>query len=277
MKDVTFLSCVTDSGANIRGSMYGGLKIKESLLLRSQENISFKEYYSNHKDSEQNIKQIVTECAIDFKTELEEGRFPILLGGDHSCAMASISAIGNYCKERGRPLYVFWFDAHADINTTATSETGNIHGMPVAMLSGLDMTGRIIKPGVYLELNNFFLLGARSIDKEEKNTLNTNKIKFAPDFKSCIEIIKEGVKNSPDNAYFHISFDVDSLDPKVASGVSTPEENGFKIEEALEMLNLITKDKRFYSMDIVEYNPKYDTEDNKTLKEINKIIDLVLE
>lgn len=276
MKNTTFFSCVTDSGANIRGSNNGGLKIKESLLLNGRKYIVFKEYYSTHKNPEDNIRQIVNECSVDIKEHLDNGNFPVLLGGDHSCAMASISAIGTYCKENNRPLYTFWFDAHSDIHTTETSETGNIHGMPVAMLSGLDMTGRIIKPGIYLDLNKFFLLGARSIDKEEKKTLNDNKIVFAPDFIHCLEIIKNVIKNSPENAYFHISFDVDCLDPNVASGVSTPEENGFKIEEALKLLQLIIKDKRFQSIDIVEYNPDYDTEDKKTLKEINKIIDLFL-
>lgn len=275
MKNVRYLSCVTDSGANIRGSKNGGLKIKEMLINKGTNPSKFREYVSEEKDAEKNIHDIVQSCSEDFKKELNEGKFPILLGGDHSCAMASISAIGNYCKENNRPLFVFWFDAHSDIHTTETSETGNIHGMPVAMLSGLDKTGRIITPGKYLDLNRFYLLGARSIDTEEKQILKDNHILFAPDFKHCVEIIKHALKSSTEDSYFHISFDVDCLDPSVASGVSTPELNGFKIEEALELLKMITKDRRFQSMDIVEYNPEYDTTDKKTLKEIEKIIELV--
>lgn len=275
MKNVTYLSCVTDSGANIRGSKNGGLKIKEMLINKGTNPSKFREYVSEEKDAEKNIHDIVQSCSQDFKKELNEGKFPILLGGDHSCAMASISAVGNYCKENNRPLFVFWFDAHSDIHTTDTSETGNIHGMPVAMLSGLDTTGRIITPGKYLDLNRFYLLGARSIDKEEKKILRDNHILFAPDFKHCVEIIQHALKSSTEDSYFHISFDVDCLDPSVASGVSTPEVNGFKIEEALELLKMITKDSRFQSMDIVEYNPEYDTADKKTLKEIEKIIELV--
>lgn len=276
MKNVTFLSCVTDAGANIRGSSNGGLDIKKSLLENEKfQDVSFKEYYSQEKEAQNHIKEIVNNCSKDFESELRNDKFPILLGGDHSCAMASISAVGRFCQKKNNPLYVFWFDAHSDIHTTETSETGNIHGMPVAMLSGLDNTGRIITPGKYFDLKNFYLLGARSIDREEKEILKHHGVFFAPDYKHCVEIIKHAIKYSPENAYFHISFDVDCLDPNVASGVSTPEENGFKIEEALQLLGLITKDKRFQSMDIVEYNPNYDSQDKKTLQEIHKIIDLV--
>lgn len=274
MKNVRYLSCLTDSGANIRGSKHGGLKIKERLIKKGQSPLLFREYESKEKNSEKNIKEIVNRCSKDFREELNQGNFPILIGGDHSCAMASISAIGNYCIDNGRQLFVFWFDAHADIHTSETSETGNIHGMPVAMLSGLDKTERIIKNYQYIDLKRFYLLGARSIDKEEKRILKEQNIIFAPDFKNCLKIITDAISSSDENAYFHISFDVDCLDPTIASGVSTPEENGFNIEEALELLKLITNDDRFQSMDIVEYNPKYDTKDKKTLNEIEKIIEL---
>lgn len=275
MKKYTFLSCLTDLGANIRGSANGSIEIKKEILNSFPKN-SFKDFSSVESVPEKNIKEIITNCSYDFQLSLENREFPILLGGDHSCAMASIYAASQFCLKNNKELYVFWFDAHADINTTESSETGNIHGMPVAMLSGLDKTGRIIPAGNHLNLNNFYLFGARSIDNAEKEILKNNHIKFAHDYQKSEKILKNAIKNAPENAYFHISFDVDCLDPKVASGVSTPEENGFTVEEGLNLISHISNDSRFSSLDVVEYNPLYENKEKQTLNAIKKLFELVL-
>lgn len=274
MKNYTFLSCLTDLGANIRGSARGSIEIRKEILNNHSQD-KFKDFSSIKTNPEKHLKEIITNCSIEFQESLNKGEFPILLGGDHSCAMASIYAASQFCKKNKKELYVFWFDAHADINTTETSETGNIHGMPVAMLSGLDKTGRIIPPGNHLKLDNFYLFGARSIDKAEKDILKYNNVKFAHDYQKSENILKNAIKNAPTNAYFHISFDVDCLDPKIASGVSTPEENGFTVEEGLKLISVISNDSRFSSLDVVEYNPLYDNKEKQTLSAIKKLFELV--
>lgn len=275
---ISFISCLTDLGANIRGSAKGSIPIVK--LLKEKENKSFN--YFDIKSSEtipkNNIKEIVSKASEIHLEELHKRHTPVLLGGDHSCAMASISSASQYCEKHNIPLYVFWFDAHADINTQESSETGNIHGMPVAMLMNIDKSGLILENKEYLNKDKFFLFGARSIDQGEKEILLQNNITYYPDnFLASNKAIKEIIEHCPENAYFHISFDVDCLMTQFAPGVSTPEAGGFSTKEALKLLEPLFKDKRTMSLDIVEYNPDKDTIAQKTLKQIQKIVDLFLE
>lgn len=275
---ISFISCLTDLGANIRGSAKGSIPIVKLLKEKNSKQFNFFEISSSETIPKNNIKDIVSNASEVHLQELNKKHTPVLLGGDHSCAMASISSASQYCEKHNIPLYVFWFDAHADINTQESSETGNIHGMPVAMLMNIDKSGLILENKEYLNKDKFFLFGARSIDQGEKEILAQNNITYYPDNylvsnKALIEIIK----NCPENAYFHISFDVDCLMTQFAPGVSTPEPGGFSTKEALKLLEPLFKDKRTVSLDIVEYNPNKDTQSQKTLKQIDKIVDLFLE
>lgn len=278
-RNYSFLSCVTDKGANIRGSAYGSQEITKLLLEKKYNKINkkFQIFKSELSKAEDNIKEIVLSASNSYLKELESNNFPILLGGDHSCSMSSIMACSKYAKKNNRPFYVLWFDAHADINTKEQSETGNIHGMPVAMLMNIDKSELIIPNEQYLKPSNFNLYGARSIDDEEKKNLNMYNINWInDDYLKCKENILLLLKNIEENAFIHISFDTDCLNPITAPGVSTPVKGGFSIEEALMMLSDVFVDKRFQSLDIMEYNPFYDDK-KTTLKQIEKIIDLLFE
>lgn len=265
-------SCESDSGANVPGSAYGPKKLKNLFI---NENNQFIDYKSKETNKILNIKEIVNKCSVDYLKKLKEEKyFPILLGGDHSLSMGSISACSKYCQEKGIPLYIFWFDAHTDINLYESSETKNIHGMPLAMLSNLDKSGLILDNQKYIDLNNLYIFGARSIDNQEKINLKENNIFYSNNYYDCLNKIKNLLKILPKNSFFHISFDIDCLDPNVASGVSTPEKNGFNTKELINLINPIFNDNRFKSLDIVEYNPIYD-KNNQTLNNIKKIVELL--
>lgn len=276
MQKFTFLSCLTDAGANIRGSSNGPIEIKAKLFGKEM-NAQFYDFSSKEKNPANNIKEIVANASQEHLKSLSNESFPVLLGGDHSCAMASISSSSQFCEKTNIPFYVFWFDAHSDIHTTDTSETGNIHGMPVAMLTNLDKSGLVLHPKEYLKSSNFFLFGARSIDDAEQKILKDNGILFCKDdFSQCRGTIEKLLKDCPQNSFIHVSFDVDCLCPEDAPGVSTPEHGGFKINEALDLLAPLFADHRFKALDVVEYNPTYDSKNQQTLNHIDKIFDLLL-
>ncbi len=183
---------------------------------------------------------------------IREGGKPIFLGGDHAMSMGSISAVARHCAEIGKTLAVVWIDAHADYNTPATSLSGNMHGMPLAFLTGEPS----LRP----------LLGDRpftSVDKEERRRLRDAHIQ-------CVDmgmIDKFGVSNMVEqvlyriggkNVHLHVSLDVDSLDPSVAPGVGTTVPGGLTYREAHLMLELLHGSGLVGSLDIVELNPFLD-------------------
>ena len=148
------------------------------------------------------------------------GVFPILLGGDHSLAIGSIAGIAAYCAEREVPLSVLWLDAHADFNTPATTLSGNLHGMPVAVLTGAGPAQPIIEAARIIQL------GVRSVDHAEKalvieSGLEVNDMRLIDE--RGMRKIMDGVlgRLAGMGGHVHVSFDVDFLDPSIAPGVAT--------------------------------------------------------
>ena len=196
--------------------------------------------------------------------ELSEGHLPILLGGDHSLAIGSISAVARRCRETGKKLRVLWFDAHADLNTTTMTPSGNIHGMPVACLCGhgpellTGIGGHVptIKPSEIRQI------GVRSVDDGEKAFLHQLGIEVF-DMRYIDEI---GMRETMDQAlagvysetHLHVSLDVDFLDPDIAPGVGTPVRGGPTYREAQLCMEMIADTGRLSSLDIVEINPALD-------------------
>ncbi|HUY83684.1 MAG TPA: arginase [Steroidobacteraceae bacterium] len=196
--------------------------------------------------------------------ELAAGRLPILLGGDHSLSIGSISAVARHCRHIGRPLRVFWLDAHADFNTNALTPSGNVHGMPVACLCGhgppalVEMSGRrpAIAPG------EIRLIGIRSVDQGEKRFvhevgLEVFDMRYVDEvgMRRTLEAALEGLAA---DAHVHVSFDVDFLDPDIAPGVGTTVPGGPSYREAQLCMEMIADTGRLGSLDLMELNPALD-------------------
>ena len=201
--------------------------------------------------------------------ELHANRLPILLGGDHSLSIGSISAVARHCRERHQKLRVLWFDAHADFNTATLTPSGNIHGMPVACLCGHGPDGLIDIGGFSPALNpkDIRQIGIRSVDEGEKRLVHEAGIEvFDMRF-----IDETGMRHAMELAlaligpdtHLHVSLDVDFLDPDIAPGVGTTVRGGPTYREAQLCMEMIADTGRLASLDVVELNPALDVR-NKT-------------
>ncbi len=196
---------------------------------------------------------------------LRTGNFPILLGGDHSLAIGSIAALARHCADEGKPLSVLWLDAHADFNTPEASPSGNIHGMPVAVVAGygppqLTDLGPA-KP--MLDAARIIQVGIRSVDSVEKRKVVESRL-VVYDMRQIDEI---GMRETMDRVltrlravggHLHVSFDVDFLDPGIAPGVGTTVPGGPTYREAQLCMEMIYESGLMASLDLMELNPAYD-------------------
>lgn len=203
---------------------------------------------------------------------LQAGQLPLLLGGDHSLAIGSISAVARHCHAAGRPLRVLWFDAHADFNTAALTPSGNIHGMPVASLCG-DGPPELVGIGGFsagrpaLNPQALRQIGIRSVDAGEKRLVHAAGIevfdmRFIDEhgMRAAMELALAGMEAS---THLHLSLDVDFLDPEIAPGVATTVRGGPTYREAQLCMEMVADTGRLASLDIVELNPAFDSH-NKT-------------
>jgi arginase len=196
--------------------------------------------------------------------ELQLGRLPIMLGGDHCLAVGSISAVARHCRSTGRKLRVLWLDAHADFNTSAITPSGNLHGMPVACLCGLGPQALIELSGEVPALQPRALrqIGIRSVDEGEKRLVQAQGLEVF-DMRYVDEM---GMGHAMDlalatldaNTHLHVSFDVDFLDPDIAPGVATTVRGGPTYREAQLCMEMIADSGRMASLDVVELNPAFD-------------------
>ncbi|RFU30613.1 hypothetical protein B7463_g5749, partial [Scytalidium lignicola] len=194
-----------------------------------------------------------------------EGRLVLTLGGDHSIAIGTISGTARAIRERlGREMAVIWVDAHADINTPETSDSGNIHGMPVAFLTGLareereDIFGWIKDEG-RISVKKLVYIGLRDVDPGEKKILRENGIRAF----SMHDIDRHGIGRVMDMALghigndtpIHLSFDVDALDPMWAPSTGTPVRGGLTLREGDYIAECVHETGSLVAMDLVEVNP----------------------
>jgi arginase len=209
--------------------------------------------------------------------ELEAGRLPIMLGGDHCLGIGSISAVARYCRARGRNLRVFWLDAHTDFNTSTISPSGNIHGMPVACLCGKGPDELVSLSDVVPVIDASVLrqIGIRSVDIEEKRLVHDMGVEIYDmryiDEVGMRRVMEEALAGLDDNSHLHVSFDVDFLDPSIAPAVGTTVPGGPNYREAQLCMEMIADSGRMGSLDIVELNPALD-EHNRTAE---LVVDLV--
>lgn len=289
----------SDLGLLINGAKYGPKKLSEVLKNeRSIQNIYNIESYDIEKSTDINDKYKNIEYINLFNKKLfdrvtktiDEGNFPITLGGDHSIVIGSALASIN----KNLKLGIIWIDAHGDFNTPETSSTGNIHGYPFSCCCGYHCEELRSFSDLTFNPKNAVLFGGSAIDyPEEYNNLKEAGVTII----SYEEIRKEGVEKSLNKAFsialngtngVHISYDLDSINPEYAPGVSTPEgpnvqrqvasyildnkSYGFSSDEVKEIMNLINSRKKdVKSFDLVEFNPLNDISD-KTLDIAHLII-----
>ncbi|WP_040160514.1 arginase [Nigerium massiliense] len=196
--------------------------------------------------------------------ELADGRFPIMLGGDHSLAIGSISAVAAHCRATGKKLRVIWVDAHADFNTAELTPSGNIHGMPVACLTGHGpkelTTLSDVEPA--LGHDEIRQVGLRSVDPGEKKFLFDEGVEVF-DMRYIDEVgmratMARALEGVDDNTHVHLSLDLDFVDPAVAPGVGTPVVGGPTYREAQLVMEMLADVGRLGSIDLVEVNPALD-------------------
>ena len=196
---------------------------------------------------------------------LEEGCSPLILGGDHSLSIGTVAAVSDHYRDQGEKVGLIWVDAHTDMNTPETTPSGNIHGMVLSVLTGrgpeplLEIGGRI--PAVSPE--NVTVLGARDIDPPEKDRVRETGIRVI----SMSEIDERGIGACMDEAMaragngtrgYHLSFDLDGIDPMEAPGVGTPVPGGLTYREAHLICEKAARSGGVLSLEVVELNPVLD-------------------
>ena len=198
------------------------------------------------------------------RTVMEEGDFPLFIGGDHSVAIGTVSAVTG-----DEPVGLIWLDAHGDFNTPETSPTGNIHGMPLASLVGeghpdLVNVGR---PGAKMNPENIVLIGQRDLDPAEKKRLRSSGITVFTmrdiDEQGISAVANKTVMKFAHLKRIHLTVDMDALDPVEAPGVGTPVPGGITYREAHLLMEILADSGKVGSMDLVEINPILDVA-NKT-------------
>ncbi|MDQ7990061.1 MAG: arginase [Candidatus Dactylopiibacterium sp.] len=198
-----------------------------------------------------------------------DDKMPILLGGDHSLAIGSISAVARHCRRVGKKLRVLWLDAHADFNTSVITPSGNIHGMPVACLCGHgpDPLTSMSDQVPALDPWSIYQIGIRSVDQGEKRLvhevgLDVFDMRFI-DENGMRHTMEQALLGLDEDTHLHVSFDVDFLDPEIAPGVGTLVPGGPTYREAQLCMEMIADTGRLASLDVVELNPALDVR-NKT-------------
>jgi arginase len=197
---------------------------------------------------------------------LDAGALPLVLGGDHSVAAGSVAAAAAWARQTGdRRMGLLWIDAHGDMNTPATSPSGNVHGMPLAALLGPDPQelARIggFSPKVLPE--HTVLVGVRNLDEREKQLVRDSHVHVFTmkdiDRQGIASIAEQAVKLAgTGTAGIHVSFDMDVCDPAIAPGVGTPVKGGLDYREAHMMMEIVADSGRLTSLDLVEVNPTLD-------------------
>eukprot|EP01013_Petalomonas_cantuscygni_P016554 TRINITY_DN33565_c0_g1_i1.p1 TRINITY_DN33565_c0_g1~~TRINITY_DN33565_c0_g1_i1.p1 ORF type:complete len:358 (+),score=65.77 TRINITY_DN33565_c0_g1_i1:216-1289(+) len=215
----------------------------------------------------QDIKSFCEELRDCVHKDLDDGHFPLVLGGDHSVAMGTISGIsGYYQKTEKRKPGVIWIDAHTDMNTPETSPSGNIHGMPLTSLLGVghpDLV-QINQCERSLDPENVVLFGIRDVDPTEVPLVEALGVRCITmseiDARGFLTCAREAVQiaTSDSTAGVHISLDMDGIDPEFAPGVGTAVPGGLSLREVHTLLELAAETKRLVGMEVVETNPTLD-------------------
>lgn len=288
MKNIDIIAACSDLGVHVNGTKLGPEVLinninKDDLnkikIINCDNNYIKETNINNKKKNLNKINSFNQKLYNEATSTLANNSFPITLGGDHSIAIGSSLASVNKYENMG----IIWFDAHGDFHTFETTQTGNIHGLPFAVVTGYEKNLLSdFHKGNYFNLKNAVLLGARDIDEPHEldnlkkagvTIITTNDIKkygVEAMYKKAFEIASNGTNG------IHISYDLDCIDCDIAPGVSIPVKNGINLDEAYCFVDYILKNKNnVKSIDLVELNPLRDN--NKITEKIaftilNKLI-----
>ena len=275
---VSVFGVPTDIGASRRGASMGPEALRVAGLVEAiaARGIDVRDLGDVHGprnptsapvDGYRHLDEVVAwnRAVFDMSTrELQAGRLPIMLGGDHCLGIGAIAAVAAHCRTTGKKLRVLWLDAHADFNTREITPSGNIHGMPVACLCGLGpdvLTGMAgFTPAITPD--QIRQIGIRSVDPGEKRLVQQHGLDIY-DMRYIDEIgmkrvMEQALAGVDADTHLHVSFDVDFLDPGIAPGVGTTVPGGPNYREAQLAMEMIADSGRMGSLDIVELNPVLD-------------------
>lgn len=292
MKNFSIINACSDFGVHINGAKLGpeaiSKDLKESEIVKKISNFYTLHAEEANKELDKNNKKKNLNPVNTFNTKLynlideivTKSEFPITLGGDHVIAIASALASINTNKNMG----IIWVDAHGDYNTFETTQSGNLHGLPYAVITNYEKKLLAdFHKGNFYNPKNAVILGGRDIDELELpniqdagvtliSTEDIHKYGAEAMFKKAMEIASNGTNG------VHISYDLDVIDPKIAPGVSIPAADGINLDEAYKIADLINNEinkSTIKSLDLVELNPLLD-KDKVTEKIALEIIERVL-
>lgn len=270
MKDINFISACSDLGVHVCGSEKGPTLLTSNFNIKNyileKENIEKSMDPNDLRKNEKHINNFTKKVFDTALTILNDNKTPLLIGGDHSTVIGSALASQKYNDNIG----IIWVDAHGDYNTFETTKSGNIHGLPLASITGYkcaELTNFITNN--FINPKNCVVVGARSIDPWEiGNMVDAGVCIFTTeDIKNegADVIMKKAIDIATHNTNgVHISLDLDVIDPVIAPGVSIPEDNGISDTEMYLIVDEMLKHKDLVrSIDLVELNPDLDI-DNKT-------------
>lgn len=279
-KPIRIINVPLDLGASRRGTDAGpsafrvaGLKkaiqslgytdVRETdVAISSMETVPPGDSSARYKDE---ILAACTQLAEHTRDALDAGEWPLVIGGDHSIAMGTVSGASAHLSRADGKLGVIWFDAHGDMNLPETSPSGNVHGMPLAHLLGYgdpQLSGILgVHPAV--DAQHVVLIGIRAIDEDERDFIHASgvtaftmreidQLGMSRVAVEALEIVNNGT------AGFHVSFDLDGCDPEVIPGTGTVVPGGVSFREAHLLLEECAADGRMTSMEVVELNPFLD-------------------
>ena len=280
MNDIKFICACSDLGVNVDGAQFGPTKLLDefnnfdSFIINKKNCIKS----SDPLDLKKNLMEVNEFNSKLFSEVKNNNKFPIILGGDHSIAIAS--ALGSRTKHN---IGIIWIDAHLDYNTFNTTITGNLHGLPLAAINGLcsDLT---YFTNIFINPKNTVVVGYRSMEENREIEMNNIKKSGVTVFTED-DIKKQGIDYIMDKAFeiacsntdgVHISYDLDVINPIICPGVSVPECGGLSYDEAITVINKIKQNIYLVkSFDLVEFNPFNDI-DNKTFNIAKDILNVII-
>src|ERR671935_719437 len=224
------------------------------------------ELRDEHKKYIRDIAKVCQKLYQTASTSFDEGAMPIVLGGDHSIAAGSVGAAAEWAKRtKGLPIGLLWIDAHGDMNTPATSLSGNVHGMPLAALLGGE-PAELAKIGTFSPKvlpAHTVLIGVRNLDEREKIAVRDSHVHVFTmkdiDRQGIASIVEQAVDLAGSGtAGIHVSFDMDVCNPLIAPGVGTPVRGGLDYREAHMIMEIVADSGLLTSLDLVEVNPTLD-------------------
>ncbi len=304
--EVRLIEAASEIGAGKRGTSMGMAALRvaawkkgselfghaEESILRDENDVLYEDDKSPNAHHIDGLIRFESDLAYEVYKYLRSNIFPIVIGGDHSIAIGSVSGTKMaYTSER---LGLVWIDAHADLHSPFTTPSGNVHGMPLALLMNIekknhdgrkvrvftmdtwDRLRKIGMSGAKLKPSDLVFIGLRDLEKEEEAIIKEFGIKVitVKDVRTrgAAAVVAETQEYLSKCDKIHVSFDVDSLDPSISTGTGTPVKDGLFLDEARGLLTGFCADPKTATLDVVEINPALD-KDNAMAENVLEVLE----